>query len=137
MATDDQRRECTVDCSGVGVVKASLLKYCADICFAKDKDIVNGFADGEFKPGNPVSHGATLKIILGVFGMTVQEPLCHDLWQEPYYRAARALFQTSFENINADTFSYGGNTTRALSVHWIRNAYDNRSNVAQWVDKKT
>ncbi len=47
--------------------------YTAYVCYAKEKEWVNGYADGTFRPNQTVSKAEAVKIILVAYGFAVSE----------------------------------------------------------------
>lgn len=55
------------------------------VCTAKSKEIVSGYPDGYFRPGNPVNFVEALKMIEGAYGYSVTpDP---SKWYKPYVQA--------------------------------------------------
>ncbi len=50
------------------------------ICYAKLQGWVNGYQDGSYKPGNPVSKSEAIKIIFEAFNF----PICEEVTEKPY-----------------------------------------------------
>lgn len=55
--------------------------FASFVCAAKTKDIIKGYPDGSFKPGQNISFAEAAKIIMSAFGETV-EP--NEIWYKPY-----------------------------------------------------
>ncbi|MDX9970855.1 MAG: S-layer homology domain-containing protein [Candidatus Gracilibacteria bacterium] len=47
--------------------------FSAYVCYAKNHNIVAGYSDGNFKPGNNVTRAEALKITLSAFGFDIDE----------------------------------------------------------------
>lgn len=56
--------------------------YADAVCIAKVKDLVNGYLDGTFKPGRPITFVEGAKIISNTFVLNVREEAV--VWYEPY-----------------------------------------------------
>ncbi len=101
--------------------------YSAYVCYAKNHNIVSGYSDGNFKPGNNVTRAEALKITLGAFGYDVDDvPLDATVsyldatvsdWYAPY------LYLGAKDGIVSKDGRFGGNTTitRAEFVQLIYN----------------
>lgn len=58
------------------------------VCLAKKRDIIAGYPDGNFRPGNPVNYAEALKILGELYEYTAYaEP--NALWYELYVQAAK------------------------------------------------
>lgn len=56
--------------------------YAAEVCHAKDKNIISGYLDGTFRPENETNFAETAKIIAGVFAYQVMTETAP--WYKPY-----------------------------------------------------
>jgi poly-beta-1,6-N-acetyl-D-glucosamine N-deacetylase len=54
------------------------------VCFAKEKEILHGYPDKEFKPANSINLAETAKIITGVFEFEVRSHTENEEWFEPH-----------------------------------------------------
>ncbi len=75
------------------------------VCYAKSEGYVDGYADGSFRPANPVNIVEAVKIVLEVFGIEYEED--EEIWYRGIINAASA------ENyIPMDVTSFDGNLRR-------------------------
>ena len=82
------------------------------ICFAKDKNWIEGYPDGTFKPGNPVIKAEAIKMMLGVFYVVIQDATANpfidvnkDEWYGNYINTAKnwgILEETDLYNPGAE-----------------------------------
>lgn len=59
------------------------------ICFAKEREIVMGYEDGNFMPSQEITLEEMLKVVLLSYGMSVEEDI--ELWYMNYYNEADAM----------------------------------------------
>lgn len=57
------------------------------VCFAKAEGLLNGYPDGTFRPANTVNVAEALKIMAGVFELSVRSLAEGEEWYEPYFEA--------------------------------------------------
>ncbi len=57
--------------------------YAPYVCAAKNRQVVNGYADGSFKPETPVNTAEALKILLLAYGRDLEDAP-GERWYEPY-----------------------------------------------------
>lgn len=57
--------------------------YAPYVCAAKNRQVVNGYADGSFKPDTPVNTAEALKILLLAYGRHLEDA-AGERWYEPY-----------------------------------------------------
>lgn len=57
--------------------------YSPYVCAAKNRKVVNGYADGSFRPETPVNTAEALKILLLAYGRDVHDA-SGEKWYEPY-----------------------------------------------------
>lgn len=58
--------------------------YAVEVCFSKTKNLISGYPDGKFRPGNPVSFVEAAKILANVFAFEIGKPTEGDQWYKPY-----------------------------------------------------
>ncbi|MFH0834656.1 MAG: S-layer homology domain-containing protein [Patescibacteria group bacterium] len=58
------------------------------VCYAKAHGWVNGYADGTFRPANPINRAEALKILANAFGWSMTS--ASGAWYEPFANAAIA-----------------------------------------------
>lgn len=59
------------------------------VCFAKDKDLISGYADSTFKPNDNINYVEALKITLGAFSYNPMAKT--DVWYQAYLDVANTL----------------------------------------------
>ncbi len=64
--------------------------YAPYVCAAKNRDIVQGYPNGTFKPGEPVNFAEAIKIVLNAYGHDVTETPGPE-WYLPYARELETL----------------------------------------------
>lgn len=76
--------------------------YAENICFAKMKDLVNGYPDGTFRPADSISFVEAAKIISNVFGLNVGAYQTGEFWYRPYVQSLSDLhaIPTNITRIN-------------------------------------
>jgi len=80
--SDESKQSCFDD-----VVDDWYAKY---VCVAKEKGIVNGYADGTFGPGNDINSAEALKIIMETFHPDSVKDVEGDWWQK-YWDSAEGV----------------------------------------------
>jgi hypothetical protein len=65
--------------------------YAPYVCAAKQQGIIGGYPDGTYRPASPVNLAEALKITVGSFGWTVENPAQTEEWYQPYIRRTAAL----------------------------------------------
>lgn len=70
------------------------------ICIAKIKNIINGYPDGSFQPGNNVNVAEALKITLNAFSVKVRDASNNEAWFVRYidYAKENNLYLPSFNS---------------------------------------
>lgn len=58
--------------------------FAENVCFAKTKNIVDGYPNGTFRPGNSISFVEAAKIISNVFSMNIDNYQTGEFWYRPY-----------------------------------------------------
>lgn len=90
--------------------------FSAYVCYAKQAGIVGGYPDGTFKPSQVVNYAEALKMLVGVFDLTLGEPT--SIWYEQYVSAAdreRLLLPVNIE--------YGSPITRGQMARLAASFY--------------
>lgn len=60
--------------------------YAPEVCFAKNKSIINGYPDGSYHPTNSVNFVEAAKIISNVFALQVSTEEVGEFWYRPYVK---------------------------------------------------
>lgn len=58
--------------------------YSIDVCFAKTKDLINGYPDGTYRPANSINFVEAAKIISNVFSLNIEKDETEEFWYRPY-----------------------------------------------------
>ncbi|OIO53245.1 hypothetical protein AUJ46_05205 [Candidatus Peregrinibacteria bacterium CG1_02_54_53] len=58
--------------------------YANDVCFAKTKDIINGYPDGTYRPADSINFVEAAKIISNVFSLNIEKNETGEFWYRPY-----------------------------------------------------
>lgn len=76
--------------------------YAENVCFAKMKDLINGYPDGTFRPADSISFVEAAKIISNVFGLNIDAYLTGEFWYRPYVQSLSDLhaIPTNIRRIN-------------------------------------
>ena len=64
--------------------------FASFVCLAKEKGILGGYPDGEFKPANPVNLAEAITILVKTFGFSVSES-DSEAWFAPFIEKAEQL----------------------------------------------
>jgi hypothetical protein len=65
--------------------------YAENICFAKTKNIVDGYPNGTFRPGAFINFAEAAKIISNVFSMDITVYQQGEFWYRPYVQSLSDL----------------------------------------------
>lgn len=65
--------------------------YSEPVCYAKIKNIINGYPDGTFKPATTINFAEAAKIIANVFSMQLATEPTGEFWYRPYVEQLSAL----------------------------------------------
>ncbi|MDD5055699.1 MAG: S-layer homology domain-containing protein [Candidatus Peribacteraceae bacterium] len=65
--------------------------YAENICFAKTKQIVDGYPNGTFRPGATINFAEAAKIISNVFSIQIQQEGTAGYWYRPYVQSLSDL----------------------------------------------
>lgn len=65
--------------------------YAANVCFAKTRNIISGYPDGTFKPGDPINFVEAAKILANVFSFELESPETTEFWYRPYVQRLSEL----------------------------------------------
>lgn len=57
------------------------------VCFVKERNIIAGYPDGLFRPGNPVNYAEAIKMLVELYGYP-RTAATGDLWFSPHVRSA-------------------------------------------------
>lgn len=91
--------------------------YTRYVCFAKDQGIINGNADGTFKPASMINYAEALKIVVEAYERDTSEVSAGVAWYDKYLNFAARNY-LSF----AGTMSPGDPVTRgqmAAMIYWL------------------
>lgn len=58
--------------------------YAAEVCFAKKKEIINGYPDGTYRPAASINFVEAAKILSIVFSLKVEGDTTGEFWYRPY-----------------------------------------------------
>lgn len=58
--------------------------YASEVCLAKTKQIISGYPDGTFQPGNYVNFVEAAKIIASTFSLQATTDEANEQWYKPY-----------------------------------------------------
>lgn len=58
--------------------------YAIDVCFAKTKDLINGYPDGTYRPAHSINFVEAAKIISHVFRLNIEKNETGEFWYRPY-----------------------------------------------------
>ncbi|MDD3897240.1 MAG: S-layer homology domain-containing protein [Candidatus Peribacteraceae bacterium] len=74
--------------------------YAENICFAKTKQIIDGYPDGTFRPGAPINFVEAAKIISNVFTLNLANYQAGEFWYRAYVQSLSDLraIPTSIRN---------------------------------------
>lgn len=75
------------------------------VCFGKEENIIAGYPDGLFHPGNPVNYAEALKMLVEIYGYP-RAVVAQDEWFSSYVRVAkeRGVFLFSALPLNTPLF---------------------------------
>lgn len=76
--------------------------YAPFVNTAADREIVHGFADGDFHPAAQVSRSEFLKMLVLSFNVPVEEEQVGEEWYDRFYRATGSL--RILDNVNASSY---------------------------------
>ena len=65
--------------------------YAAPVCFATVSNIVDGYPDGTFRPGESINFVEAAKIISNVFSIQVKDEADGEFWYRPYVQSLSDL----------------------------------------------
>ncbi len=65
--------------------------YATDVCFGKMKQLINGYPDGSFRPGDYINFVEAAKIISNVFSLHIKNQDVSDTWYIPYVKSLSDL----------------------------------------------
>lgn len=114
----------TFDGQGCFVDVPSSQWFTKYVCYAKDRGIVQGYADGTFKPGQDVNVVEALKMTLAVFGFDFSEDT------DPWYRGV--VFAASDRNlIPHDIDGFGNGMTRGQMADLVTRALNEQEGILE------
>ncbi len=65
--------------------------YAAEVCFAKTRDIINGYPDGTYRPAESINFVEAAKIISNIFSIDVKANETGEFWYRPYVQSLSDL----------------------------------------------
>lgn len=65
--------------------------YASNVCFAKTRNIISGYPDGTFKPGDPINFVEAAKILANVFSFELEVEDQGEFWYRPYVQRLSEL----------------------------------------------
>ena len=65
--------------------------YAMNVCFAKNRKIINGYPDGTFRPGATINFVEAAKILANVFSFDIKDTDTSEFWYRPYVQRLSEL----------------------------------------------
>jgi len=58
--------------------------YATGVCFAKSKQLIDGYSDGTYRPSRSINFAEAAKIISNVFSLSIEGADTGEFWYRPY-----------------------------------------------------